>query len=214
MKVLTMLNSRKRHRKARRSSRRRHNRRAVAMNPRKRRGGRRRGGSRRSSMSARGVMGAVKQAFSKDLIMTGAGVFATGIAWQMLLSKTTTISTDSAGKTTAVSSLPGGNSSTGALAWRIAFPIVIGAFSRRFSPSFSNGAYLYGISNLINTYVAPQVNSLISSTTAVAGTSAYLRPMRAYGTGYPFGNRNLLTQGVSNFPGQKPLFAQSITARR
>src|SRR5581483_1505990 len=77
MKTLIFLNPRKHHKKGRRHHRRHH--RAMKMNPhrRHRRGRRmRRNPASRGGFFSRssGIVGAVKETFSKNLLMTGAGV--------------------------------------------------------------------------------------------------------------------------------------------
>ena len=183
----------------------------MLLNPRKRsrRSGGRRRGSRRSY--AAGVVGSVKQVFSKDLVMTGLGLFAgataTSIVWQKYGPKKT--GTDSTGKDVYESTLPLATTTLGPLLYGVGIPAILGMFVRRWSPALGNGVYLSAVNSLIQAYVAPAVDSTVKQ---LAGTSAYIRSTGSY---LPAANgRNLLTSPVGNFPGQRPLFPTTAFGKR
>ncbi len=159
----------------------------------------------------RGIVGSVKAAFSKDLVYTGLGAFGTGVATRLILAKFGPVAgaKDSAGNTTYTSTLPGATTKTGLTLYGVGIPIALGIFARRFSPALSNGAYLYGISTLINTYLAPTVNAEIAK---LSGTAAYIGGGRRLagvpGVGRIPGPRtHTAVDQFSNFPGQRQLFA-------
>ncbi len=174
-KTLMFLNPRKR-KKSRRSSRRHHSKKhSMKMNPRKGRlrSGRRSGGKRKGGMAG-GIMSSVKHAFSKELMLTGLGLFSTGVAFRILINKTTKATTNADGTKTYTSSLPLMNDQIGQTLYGVGVPIIVGMLTRRFSPAFSNGCYLGAANTLINTYLAPPVNTEVNKLLKVNATAAYI----------------------------------------
>lgn len=192
----------------------------MKLNPakgRRRSGGRRRrSGGLRSSFSASGVMGSVKQAFSRDIVMTGVGLFGTGVAYKLIMSKygpKPTGQVDSAGNKTYTSTLPMAASQIGSILYGIGIPVAVGMLTRRFSPAISNGAYLFGVSSLINQYIGPTVNTEIAK---LAGTSAYVRGRipSIPGVGRLGNGGRPAVAGAGNFPGYPNIFPTNSFARR
>lgn len=201
-----LLNPRKRSR--RRSHRRRTHKKVLRLNPRRRsrRAGRRSGGGGGGGALS-GLKGSVKQAFSKELLMMGAGVFLTGVAYTVLIAKTTKSETKD-GKTTYTSSLPLGNDQIGGLLYGVGIPIAVGFLTRKW-PAFSRGAYLSSVMTLIKMYIGPSVEAEIKKLAKIdttAGTSAYIRRgLPLAGVGRLPGPNNHTAINQFGGPGQAPL---------
>lgn len=173
-------------------------------------------------MTLGGIKAGIKHAFSKEIVMTGVGLFAAQTAFRIMVAKTTVPAVDKDGKAimktdgtqAKMSKLPLGNDMLGQILYSIGIPVVIGIASRKFSPGFSNGAYLYAINQLIDAYVAPTINAEVNKIAKVNAGSAYVR----------YGMSNVANVGrisgrpaiapVGNLPGYPAIYPQNSMSRR